>query len=86
MNPNFQGEFVERTAFLDEIKLQLSVHPICAILGARQVGKTTLAHQFAEQQSIPVEFFDLENPTHLRTFRNSYAYAEQVQRLHCSYC
>lgn len=37
-------------------------HPVVAILGARQVGKTTLAHQIAEARRGPVAFFDLEDP------------------------
>lgn len=46
------------------------MQPICAILGARQVGKTTLARQFAVTYQGPVEFFDLENPTHLASLEN----------------
>lgn len=56
---------MKRTLYLEQIKRYLRVHPICAILGARQVGKTTLARQFAAQHDQKVEFFDLENPTHL---------------------
>jgi len=56
---------MKRLLYLEQIKRQLRVHPICAILGARQVGKTTLARQFAEQYDKKVEFFDLENPIHL---------------------
>ena len=36
-----------------------------AILGPRQIGKTTLARQFAERTPGPVTRFDLENPRHL---------------------
>lgn len=56
---------IQRTRYLEQIKRHLRVQPICAILGARQVGKTTLARQFAAKHSQKVEFFDLENPTHL---------------------
>lgn len=56
---------MERTIYLEQIKQYLRIHPICAILGARQVGKTTLARQFAAQYPDKVEFFDLENPIHL---------------------
>lgn len=58
---------IQRKNYLDLIDLNLQVHPICAILGARQVGKTTLAHEFAQQQSLKVEFFDLENPENLQS-------------------
>ncbi len=56
---------MERTAYLEQIKRHLRVQPICAILGPRQVGKTTLARQFAKEYNGKVEFFDLENPIHL---------------------
>ncbi len=56
---------MERIIYLEQIKRHLRVQPICVILGARQVGKTTLARQFAAQYPQKVEFFDLENPTHL---------------------
>lgn len=57
--------FMERKIYLELVHRQFRIHPICAILGARQVGKTTLARQFAKTQSQKVEFFDLENPIHL---------------------
>lgn len=73
---------MQRTSYLDQIQLQLRIHPVCAILGARQVGKTTLARQFAQEYSKPVEFFDLENPTHLLSLENPLltlgAYADRL--------
>lgn len=56
---------MKRAIYLEQIKRHLRVQPICAILGARQVGKTTLARQFATEYPGKVEFFDLENPIHL---------------------
>lgn len=38
------------------------VFPVVALLGARQVGKSTLARTLAKQYRGPVEFFDLEDP------------------------
>lgn len=40
------------------------------ILGARQVGKTTLARQFAATLGTPVHHFDLEDPRHARQLEN----------------
>lgn len=40
-------------------------YSVVAIIGARQVGKTTLARQVAAQARSPVHFFDLENPEDL---------------------
>ena len=43
----------------------LKQFPVVAIVGARQVGKTTLARQIVSANRGPATFFDLENPEHL---------------------
>jgi predicted AAA+ superfamily ATPase len=48
----------------------LARYPVVAILGARQVGKTTLARQFLTGVKGPVTFFDLEVRALLRCFRS----------------
>ena len=60
-----------RTHYLEEINFQLQVQPICALLGPRQVGKTTLAKMYAEKY-FPnnSHFFDLENPFDLKRLEN----------------
>ncbi|MEZ6038748.1 MAG: ATP-binding protein [Planctomycetota bacterium] len=52
-----------------------------AILGARQVGKTTLARQFAAEQAGPVHFFDLEDPRHRRQLDNAMSTLEPLRGL-----
>jgi len=42
--------------------MALQQFPVVALLGPRQVGKTTLARQVAEQWSGPTHHFDLEDP------------------------
>ena len=60
-----------RQRFLHKIAEQLRVHPICAILGPRQVGKTTLAKQYAEMFFAGnFRFIDLENPLDLAFLEN----------------
>jgi predicted AAA+ superfamily ATPase len=49
---------------LARIEQALKVHPVAALLGPRQCGKTTLARMIAERR--PCEMFDLENPVDLR--------------------
>ena len=56
---------IRRTSELRLLAGLLKRHPAAAIVGARQVGKTTLARQFAAGWVGPVTFFDLENPAHL---------------------
>ena len=49
----------------DRLLELLRRHPVVAILGARQVGKTTLARRLAQDLDRPVHFFDLEDPEDL---------------------
>ncbi len=58
---------MERRRYLKKIRDYLRIQPICAILGARQVGKTTLARQFSKEYGQEVVFFDLENPLDLQS-------------------
>src|SRR3954468_5284233 len=56
---------MERKKQLDLVGSLLAHHRAVGLLGARQVGKTTLAHQLARRRKEPVTFFDLENPDDL---------------------
>jgi len=51
-----------RTRHLELLKRQLANFPVVAILGARQVGKTTLVRQLEEDWAGPKRHFDLEDP------------------------
>jgi predicted AAA+ superfamily ATPase len=57
---------VERRTLLKEIRDSFRVHPIVSLLGPRQVGKTTLARRFAEDEKGKVVVYDLESPTDVR--------------------
>ncbi len=48
--------------------------PAVTILGARQVGKTTLARQIAALQKKPTLYLDLENPLDLRKLEDPYTF------------
>jgi len=56
---------IKREHFIKELFEYTQIMPVCAILGPRQCGKTTLAREFSEIYKHPVHFFDLENPDHL---------------------
>ncbi|MEW5806938.1 MAG: ATP-binding protein [Acidobacteriota bacterium] len=45
-------------------------HPVVGIIGARQVGKTTLARLFTARLKKPYTYFDLENPEDLARLRD----------------
>lgn len=61
----------KRDHYLEKIEQNFRVHSICAILGPRQVGKTTLARAFIQEKMGGVaRFFDLENPFDLSRLDN----------------
>jgi len=53
---------IPRPTHLRQLTDKLADFPIVAILGPRQVGKTTMARQLATQWQGPVRHFDLEDP------------------------
>jgi len=50
-----------RSQQLARLKSHLKENPVVAILGARQVGKTTLAKEIQKQWKLPCHRFDLEH-------------------------
>lgn len=53
---------IERTRHLERVTERLAQFPIVALLGPRQVGKTTLARQLEANWPGTVRHFDLEDP------------------------
>ena len=53
---------IPRQSHLAQLSEKLTNFPVVAMLGPRQVGKTTLARQLAAQWSGPSRHFDLEDP------------------------
>ena len=56
---------VTRERHLRRIDLLLNEFPVVTLLGARQVGKSTLARQLVASRPDPSTWFDLENPVDL---------------------
>ncbi len=56
---------LQRKQEMDTLNGLLSRYPVVGIIGARQVGKTTLARAIAENSPQPVLYYDLENPEDL---------------------
>lgn len=52
---------IRRTHYLNAIRAALAANPVCALLGPRQCGKTTLARQVAARRRS--HYFDLETAT-----------------------
>lgn len=56
---------IPRPRFIDEVSGLLIRFPVVGIIGARQVGKTTLARQLSKRDWKAVTVFDLEDPRDL---------------------
>ena len=56
---------IPRNNHVEAVLGRLKSFPAVAILGPRQIGKTTLARQVARQAARPVHWLDLENPADL---------------------
>ena len=56
---------IERPGHLSRLRSLLDQFPVVGLIGARQVGKTTLAMALADGFQGEVTRFDLENPRHL---------------------
>lgn len=59
---------MERERLIQRLSTAIRSAKVVALLGPRQVGKTTLARQFARSGQLPWEnlnYFDLEDPAHL---------------------
>jgi uncharacterized protein len=65
---------MQRDHWIERIRAELRVSKIVALLGPRQVGKTTLARQFSRVGGLPFDaglnYFDLEDPAHVERLRN----------------
>lgn len=65
---------MERKGYFNLINDGFRVTPIVCLLGPRQCGKTTLAHQYIESLKKKGDgsfhFFDLEDPAHLARLQN----------------
>jgi len=58
----YESGVIERGDQLDKIQRLIRQFPVVAVIGARQVGKSTLARAFAERSATASTFFDLEDP------------------------
>jgi predicted AAA+ superfamily ATPase len=73
---------IDRPKYLKQIRFQFDAHPVVAILGPRQCGKTTLARMYADRfVNETVTRFDLEDPTHLSRLESPKLALEDLQGL-----
>ncbi len=55
---------------MSKIREEYLVHQVCALVGPRQSGKTTLAKTYLKELDTDVHFFDCENPLHIAVLQN----------------
>jgi predicted AAA+ superfamily ATPase len=60
----YYSYMIPRPELIRQIEASFQIHPVTALLGPRQCGKTTLARFIAEQE--PSTIFDLENPVDIQ--------------------
>ena len=61
---------IERTEHLDRVTALLTRNRVVGLVGARQVGKTTLARALVARRKGPTTYFDLENPEDLARLKD----------------
>ncbi len=70
-----------RERHLTAVEEMLGHHPVVAIIGARQVGKTTLSRQLIARRQDSVTVFDLEDPNDLARLRQPKLALEPLEGL-----
>ncbi len=72
---------MRRLSYQHAVSQAFKTHPIVAILGPRQCGKTTIAKQYQQEYSGPSHYFDLEKPTDMGRLTNPYLYLSGLEGL-----
>lgn len=72
---------IEREGHLSHLRSLLDQFPVVGLIGARQVGKTTLARAFAKRSGEKVTVFDLEDPRHLARLEDAMLALEGLRGL-----
>lgn len=70
---------MKRSYYINKIVSLSKQFPAVCLLGARQVGKTTLAKHFSEKIGEPVHIFDLEKEEDLAILENPHLTFSQLE-------
>src|SRR5436190_1215545 len=62
---------IPRLRHLRRIEVLFEIFPVVGLVGARQVGKSTLAREFAKRAGTAVHFFDFEDPAVVAEFNDT---------------
>ena len=72
---------IPRSAYLKQISSLLGRYPVVCLLGARQVGKTTLAREYVRKNQPGAQLLDLESPEDLARLTEPLAELKRYQGL-----
>lgn len=75
---------MRREQYIQRIQKAFDIHKVVALLGPRQCGKTTLAHNFIDHEYQKIQtknYFDLENITDLARLANPQLALESLEGL-----
>jgi predicted AAA+ superfamily ATPase len=72
---------IVRSYYQNMLERMFQTHPIVALIGPRQCGKTTLARMYAATQLVAVRHFDLEDPDDMRALDQPKLLFESLQGL-----
>jgi predicted AAA+ superfamily ATPase len=74
-------KLIPRIDHINVVEHLLRKSPVVALLGARQVGKTTLARELVRRRKGPSTFFDLEDPRQLALLEEPTLALEELRGL-----
>jgi uncharacterized protein len=72
---------LDRSGHVSQVRRLLTTNRVVALLGARQVGKTTLAHQVAKANAAATHYFDLESSRDLAKLQDPMLALEPLRGL-----
>jgi predicted AAA+ superfamily ATPase len=72
---------IERKREIETIRRLLQRHPVVGIIGARQVGKTTLARLLIAKTKGPAFYFDLEDPEDMARLADPMLALKELKKL-----
>ena len=72
---------IERAREVETVRKLLQRHPAIGVIGARQVGKTTLARSLLATVKGPSSYYDLENPEDLARLADPMLILKQLKGL-----
>jgi uncharacterized protein len=72
---------IKRDDYIFSINSTFEIFSVCALLGPRQCGKTTMARAYLQQKGGESYFFDLEDPTHYDQLTNPQLTLENLKGL-----